>query len=159
MKAEFWKKGTISIVVALIFLFISLGTVIAGIVVTLNDSSLWYLIAIGGAILLMSIGLLFSSFEKVVLSDDGIELKYGKKQLTFINWYDITDIKAKLGGKALGYLTFFKGAERIDLILDFKPFNAVMDICPNANVKYQIANLPQLADFIKMADKKRQKDK
>ncbi len=44
-------------------------------------------------LLLLSVAFLVSAFRRVIISEEGNELKLGKKRLVFINWRNVTDIK------------------------------------------------------------------
>lgn len=98
-------------------------------------------------LLLLSVAFLVSAFRIVIISEEGIELKLGKKRLVFINWRNVTDIKAT--GFTIGYLTFFEYDKQIDVILVAKTFGAVMEICSDGNLKHRIESLPGLDELKK----------
>lgn len=160
MKAVFWKKGFIFLVVCFMMLLFPLTLIIAGIITTIRDGQFNIMIVVGIGCLAMCIRLLLykDTFTKIILSDTGIELKYGKKQLAFIEWLNITDVDTKFSSK-LTYLVFMEGDTKIECVAGMELFNTIMDICPNRYIKNRIEDLPALEFYKNRRLKKLNKNK
>lgn len=147
LKITFWKHKLEIYVYFTFFLPVSLGLFLAGLILTIQDAeNFWPLLVLGIFILFCIIIIFFDEkriVAKVIFSDDGIEWRWFKKTILFIDWTEITDITTRFRGRGNYDLSFIANDKRIDVWLTKKIYNTIIIICPEPNVKMQINNLKE----------------
>lgn len=161
MKVEFWKEGS-----RIIGLFIPpLACIILLVISALGlfpNSDITAMTILWSFCLLLSILPFFKKdwFAKIVLSDTGIALKHGKKQIIFIDWVEITDFKIILQYRGQKRFKFVAGDKFIEIFLGSqKLYDTLMEVCPNLNITMQLKDSPYLDIAFKRWLKKHQNDK
>lgn len=162
MKVEFWKESLLAIIL------MSLGPLMCLIFIIISALGLLGNADIKSAIIILTFALLLSVlpyfkkglFYKVILSDTGIALKHGKKQVVYIEWFEITDFEIILKYRGGRRLKFVAGDKIIDIYLSSqKLYDTIMEICPNLNIIIQIKDSPYLDMYYKTWLNKQQKNK
>ena len=147
MQKEFFKNKA-----ALIFVigtFIIVEIVILSLVVSalLGNENIAVLYPAIIACVLPLIFLLFIFFcrkeflSKVVFSEEGLEWKLFKKQLLFIKWEEITDVKVIVEGVGNIQPAIYRNSEKIQMEASRKAYDSFMKFCPDPNIKAQISKL------------------
>lgn len=86
--------------------------------------------------------------SKIRFSEEGIECIRFKKQIVFIRWDEITDVLETPYGRFTHWLTFMSGSKRIDIdVLSKKMYNAIIEICPEPNIRMMINEINSLKYF------------
>lgn len=137
MKIKFWKETGQLFVAIPCFSICCIGLIIAGII-----SLTIPLIVIGIIFLAVILCFLFLpnyALTTVIFSNDGIEIKWFKKQLTFIFWNEIIEAKSIPRGKG-SVLAFFSNNKKIVVDPTKKIYTAIMNFCSNQSVINQIEN-------------------
>lgn len=142
---EFWRhRSEIIIFWPFVFIF-SFTFIISGIVLMIiKDLGFAGMILAGIIPLIISFILIISDtklLSKIIISDKGIEWKKFKKQILFIDWHEIIEIKTTPISPTARYLSFVSNKGKIDLELTKKIYNTIMIVCPDSNVKMQINDL------------------
>ena len=89
--------------------------------------------------------------SKLTFSEQGIRWTRFNKEVMYIKWIDITNIKQTPAGLATFYLTFVSNDKCIKMdIASKKMYKQILDICPNENIKFMIKNI----DFLRNYNKK-----
>ena len=89
--------------------------------------------------------------SKLTFSEQGIRWTRFNKEVMYIKWIDITNIKQTPDGLATFYLTFVSNDKCINMdIASKKMYKQILDICPNENIKFMIKNI----DFLRNYNKK-----
>lgn len=154
---KFWKDGWFDVIGVLIFSLASLALAVAGLV-TYLETDTCYMLVVGCVMFIVCTLAFLTKLFKVILTDEGIELRYGKKQLAYINWFDITRVDATIVSRTW-YLSFFSDEKHIDVSLSRKLYQTIMDICPSVFVKMALDNLSALQDKKQWLEKRRNKKK
>lgn len=84
--------------------------------------------------------------SKIIYSENGIIWKRFKKNIMFISWEEITEIKNTPISMYSSYLSFISNNKQIDVELTKKMYDAIMFICP-PNIKLQINDLEAFKCF------------
>jgi hypothetical protein len=104
-----------------------------------------------GMILMICIAALIEKkriFSTVTFSNEGVEWRLFKKQVLFIKWEEIADVKQTHYGM-IHQVALFRGQEKIEMEVLRKMYNTIMTICPMPDVKIKINELPCLKFFHK----------
>ena len=92
MKVKFWKETGQLFIAIPVFSICCIGLIIAGII-----SSIIPLIVIGTIFMFVTICFLFFpnyALTTITLSNKGIEIKWFNKQINFIHWNEIIEVKS-----------------------------------------------------------------
>lgn len=153
MEVVFWKqqsKLVIGIVIASLLLITSL---VLGIL-SLNGIVFWGCTITFFCFFIFMIGLIFfdrNILSKLTFSEDGIKWTRFNKEIMYMNWDEIVEIKQTPAGRATCYLTFDTGQKFMHIdVSSKKMYDAIINICPSGNIKYRIRNL----DFLKWYQRK-----
>ena len=160
MKFEFWKEGLGAIILCSMapLLCIMLAVIVA--VKTFGSDDFIQIMTFWIIPLLFSVIPFYRLFQKVIITDVGIELKFGKKQIAYIEWFEITDFEVTLQYPGARRFKFTSGDKVIDIFVSSQElYNTVMDICPNLNVTMMIKDSPYLTLLYKRWLKKQENDK
>ncbi len=150
MKVKIWKHtvGFFSIVFCIVLILIM---IIISIIKVIKDYHYWAMLVLFVLFLIyFLLYLIFSknALSKVVFSEDGIEWIRFKKQIAFIRWDEISDVKQTLAGKYSYCLTFIAGSKRIDIDVSSKKiYNSIIQICPEPNIRMMINEINSLKYF------------
>ena len=150
MKVKIWKHtvGFFSIVFCIVLILIM---IIISIIKVIKDYHYWAMLVLFVLFLIyFLLYLIFSknALSKVVFSEDGIEWIRFKKQIAFIRWDEITDVLETPYGRFTHWLTFMSGSKRIDIdVLSKKMYNAIIEICPEPNIRMMINEINSLKYF------------
>ena len=88
--------------------------------------------------------------SKLIFSEHGIRWIKFNKEIMYMQWEDITDIKQTPAGLATFYLTFVSNDKQINMdIFSKKMYKEILNICPNENIKLRIKNLDFLRNYNK----------
>lgn len=102
---------------------------------------------------LMFICLIFfdkNVFSKLTFSEQGIKWTRFNKEIMYMKWENVTDIKQTYMGPTTFYLTFVSGDKSINMdIASKKMYKEILNICPNENIKFKIKNLDFLRNYNK----------
>lgn len=144
MKVKFWKETGQLFIAIPCFSICCVGLIIAGII-----NSIIPLIVIGIIFLVVVLCFLFLpnyALTTIIFSNDGIEIKWFKKQLAFIFWNEITEVKSIPRGKG-SVLAFYSNNKKIVVAPTKKIYTAIMNFCSNQSVINQIENATRLEWF------------
>ncbi len=145
MKIEFWKHETELFIGWISLMILSSILFIGGIILSIKDIDIYWPVLLSGTIMLIiSFCSLFfekRTLSKVIFSEEGIEWKWLNKKIAFINWDDVIDVVPTPHGRGEFDLTFVSNKCNIDLGLTKKMYKAIMQICPNPNLKMIINNI------------------
>ncbi len=152
---RFWKDGWLGVVGILIFPLASLALAVVGLVMYLETDA-YYMLLIGCIMFIVCTLAFLTKLSRVILTGEGIELKYGKKQLVYIKWFDVTKVDVSMLPRTW-YLIFFSDEKRIDIALSPKLYQAIMDICPSIFVKTEIDNNSYIQNNIQYYQRRKRK--
>ena len=145
MKTKFWKHQFGILFFWPFMSIIALAIVLAGLILTLKNTAYLGLL-VGGLIpLVIIIGeLIFDRrvLSKVEFSEDGIKCYRLKKQITYIRWSEITDVKDISVARGHRYLRFVAENKKLDVDLTKKMYEAIIALCPYPNLKVLINDIP-----------------
>ena len=146
MKISFWKHTTE--LIYCIFMT-TLCFVMAIISIILKWYWLGKAVFIGmTAICVIILFALKRLLSKVNFSEEGIEWTRFKKQIAFIRWDEITDVQETSRSRNLKWLTFIDKDKRIDMEVPTKKmYNAIIEICPEPNIRMMINEINSLKYF------------
>lgn len=152
MKVKFWKYSLelyfyLFLIIPIAFLFLIFAITDLS---PINSFEEWLVIAVFSSFLIFCIAWVFidkNLLSKVVFSEKGLEIIRFKKQVTFISWDDITEVKTKLRGRGNEHLMFVCGKTQVDIFLTKKMYNIIMLICPNECIKRLINNIDYFKSF------------
>lgn len=158
MKTTFWKN--LSFLVFGIVIVISLILII--VILSINIKPFWIVILSGSIILSLLIIIITTNKQctsKVNFSESEIKIIHLHNVIKIINWNEITSVTSTpYGGRFSYYLTFNTCDEQINLDITQKMYNAIMDICPNPNIKMAIKNIERFKWFYKRYESKKIND-
>lgn len=146
MKVKFWKETGQLFIAIPVFSICCIGLIIAGII-----SSIIPLIVIGTIFMFVTICFLFFpnyALTTITLSNKGIEIKWFNKQINFIHWNEIIEVKSIPRGLG-SVLAFFSNNNQIVIDPTKKIYKAIMNLCTNQSVKNQMENDTHLEWFRK----------
>lgn len=143
MKVKFWLDLEDLIIVCLGLCFFGLCTVVSGAMISVKTD--WYVLTIVFGVLFLANVFAFFLIKKVSskvsFSHDGIEWTWFKKQIVFISWDDVTEVKETWQGRSKR-LSFFNGDKEIQVcFIRKKMYDAIMILCPYQNIKNEINNM------------------
>lgn len=153
MKTKFWKEGLDAIVVTPIMLIGLFMVFMAGIIIFWQTNVLWYFVALECLLVILSIYSLYHVFQRIIVSYDGIQLKLGKKQLAYIPWSNVTNVKVKLSGLRM-FLVICDDNIKIDFFLHPKVFLTIKNICTNDYVQSFLDDSPFLRNLRNYVNRK-----
>ena len=137
MKYEFWKEPGQLFIAIPVFGVCGLVFLILGIVY-----SVWILTVFATTILIYIIYKLIApkqALTKVMFSEFGVEIKWIRKQILFITWSEIIEVKSVPWGKSFR-LAFVTKNSKLEMEPRKKIYNAVMELCSKSSIKYQLQN-------------------
>lgn len=143
-KIKFWKHKAELFIGGTLTITFSFALSLAGLILTLINTSFWPMLAVGLLCLVLTFLVLFGGkrvLSKVIFSDEGIEWQWLNKTIASMSWLDITDVKSTPHGRGAEDLTFVAGNLQIDVGLTKKMYDAIMLICPIPNIKTTINNM------------------
>ncbi len=146
MKVVFWKHRTELFVGGTLIAFLALSIFIIGLVFTILNINFFPILLTGIILCIFGAYMFFVDkriLSKVIYSEDGIEWQWFNKIIDNIKWSEITEIKSVCHGITIYNLSFIAGDQHIDVGLSKKMYNAIMIICPDANIKFQIKSLKE----------------
>ncbi len=154
---KFWKDGWSHVIGVFIVTLMPLTLAVVGLV-TYLESGVFYMLVAGCVMFIVCVLVFLTKLSKVIITDEGVEIKYGKKQLAYINWFDVTKVDAAMIPRTW-YLIFFSDEKRIEVALSPKLYQTIMDLCPSLFVRTQLDSLPILQDKKQWLEKRRDKKK
>ncbi|MBQ7977308.1 MAG: hypothetical protein IJ301_01740 [Clostridia bacterium] len=153
MEVVFWKHKSYLVFMTFIIFIALISSIIFAILAITNIDML-----IGCAfmfiVFIIGICCIFINnnfLSKLTFSEDGIKWTRFNKEIMFMNWDEIVEIKQTPAGRATCYLTFDTGQKFMHIdVSSKKMYDAIINICPSGNIKYRIRNL----DFLKWYQRK-----
>ena len=153
MEVMFWKHK-IMFVTSIFIASLLFVTSLILVILSLNNLVFWgcsIVFLIFFIILMCLIFLDKNVLSKLTLSEDGIKWTRFNKEIMYMNWDEIVEIKQTPAGRATCYLTFDTGQKFMHIdVSSKKMYDAIINICPSGNIKYRIRNL----DFLKWYQRK-----
>ncbi len=143
-KFVFWKNNSNLFLGIPILLVLFLAFIIAGIVLTPKNSIFLPMIIMSAICFLFLVYFLFfdkRTLSKIELSEEGIEWKWLGKNILFLGWHEIINIKSTTRGKGAEDLSIISNSEQIDISLTKKIYRTIMQVCPNQLVKKMINDI------------------
>ncbi len=144
MKVVFWKHHTELFWGGTIIIFLALSFFIIGLIFTILNMNYFPILLVGIILCILALNMFFCekrTLSKVIYSEEGIEWKWLNKSIDYIKWSEITDVKAISHGATVYNLSFIARDRHIDVGLTKKMYNAIMIVCPEPNIKFQIKSL------------------
>lgn len=143
-KLEFWAHKSnlilgIPMIIILLLIFLSIG------IIEMPKSSIfWPMITMSIICLIFLIYILFfdkRTLSKVKFSEKGIELVWLGRDILFVDWYDIKEVKSTPRGKGAEDLSIISNTTQVDIGLTKQMYNTIIQICPNPLVKIMINDI------------------
>ncbi|MBQ8522208.1 MAG: hypothetical protein IJ458_00915 [Clostridia bacterium] len=145
MEIGFWKHQ-LKVGISLFMEILCFVFAVTSIVLVVKESFYWIVLVFAIVMLLLNTYAVFFEAKilyKVFFSNKGIRVKRLKKELLFINWEDITEVKATPYARGDSYLSFMIVNNQLDVDLTKKMYDTIMILCPYTGIKTMINNLPQ----------------
>lgn len=140
MKNEFWAYRSL-LIGATIYMILAFSLFVTFLILTITINFNWLGVLISSILLLCCVLWLFldkNILLKVQFSNLGILCTKLKKQIVFIKWDDIQEITNTPRAWNSSLLTLKSNSQRIDIELNQKIYNTIMNICPIPNLKVMI---------------------
>lgn len=143
MEVKFWKHGIELFGYLSFILIVLLGDILCIIFVLLNEISTLSIVIFSAILLFLLLIVFFNKnvLSKVIISEIGIKLMWFKKEILFINWEDIIEVKSAVQSFCTNYLTFVTKDNTIRFDLTKKMYDTIMAVCPIPNIKVRINEL------------------
>lgn len=152
MKVTFWKHQIELFLGWLVIIILSVILIITGTIFTVKEASVYWSILFSGIICLIpSIYVLFFQkkvLSKVTFSNKRIEVIWFKKEITFLYWSDVIEVRATSHGRGHCYLSFISRDQQIDIDPTKKIFKTIMILCP-INIQVMIKNIERFKNYLK----------
>lgn len=155
MQAVFWKEGLLKVVAVIATIAFCFAFSLTFGILSIFDNKYLSLFFAGLIMCVVAVSPILIDehlFAKVIVSDSGLTLKLRKKQLMFLSWQDIADVKLVFFGK-MDALAFSNLSDKLVVVVGWKFYCAMMEVCSDVNIKYQIKNEPFLEYYKRKYDK------
>ena len=149
MEYTFWEKGTslFGILFILSLLFVAIVTFS---ILTIFYPSFWLASLFMGLLFAFCFVMLFLDkkyLTKITLTENGIKGTWLNKNIGFIKWEKIIEVKETVRSRAPSWLTLKTQTQQLDIELTKKLYNKIMEICPIPNLKVMINELEDFKFF------------
>ena len=147
---QFWKEGIVYVIVLSLIPLLPFSLMLVGFILALNNTEFWIMVYIGMFLWVISIIPLFlpNTYSKIIISKDGIGIKYRNKIRSFYNWESITDVTTSYSGYTLRYLTFISDDSKINVELNLKLYKTILKMCTNEYIKSKVQAMPEIQSRI-----------
>ncbi len=141
MKTTFYKNFAALVTLIVFVLFFLAGT-IGFLVATILDSGYWSVLLTFAVLFVFTfIYTMVSLSIKVTFSEEGISFTRFKKEILFMKWTDITEVKQTYQGRGGYYLTFVAGENEMNIEVPTKhKYDLILSACP-PNIRVTINSL------------------
>lgn len=149
MKNRFLKDTSMVIGISILF-FVSVGLLIASIVMsTIDISGYWPFLAISIMIFIVMLAMVIhkDTFSQIVFSKEGIDIYWFKKHLKTIRWIDVTEFKVVFRKAPVLAICERETQNIVDLTK--KMYKAIIHYCPSERLLQQLETNPYFEWFRK----------